>query len=50
MIELNWINTTRQFIGLREIKGFRYNPTITVNAIKELNEKVKVLEEKHDIR
>lgn len=24
--ELNWINTARQFIGLREVKGTKHNP------------------------
>lgn len=28
MKELNWINTARQFIGLREVKGTKHNPTI----------------------
>ena len=28
MIELNWINTARQFIGLREVKGTKHNPAI----------------------
>lgn len=28
MKELNWINTARKFLGLREIKGSRHNPAI----------------------
>lgn len=28
MTELNWINTARQFIGLREVKGTKHNPAI----------------------
>lgn len=28
MKELNWINTARQFIGLREVKGTKHNPAI----------------------
>lgn len=25
MTELNWINTARQFIGMREVKGTKHN-------------------------